>query len=405
MTSRLRVFFLTHRLPYAPNRGDRIRSYHIIRNLAPVTDLTVVSLVHDASEAAQVGRLTGIARTIVAPVPRLANYLRAGAVLATSKSLTGQLLSSPALQPALEKLTASDPPDVILAFCSSMAYAALSPPLAGYPLVIDMVDADSAKWKSLSERSAWPLSWIYRREAVVLRTFEAQAMRRAHATFAVNEREVSLLKQIAPDARIETLENGVDLDTFAPPPSSTPASGHRVIFCGVMNYRPNEEGAVWLAQKVWPLVRAAIPTAELRIVGATPSSTVRALHDPASAVTVTGYVPDVRAELWSASVATAPLHISRGVQTKVIEAVAAGLPCVITSAVSEGLPHHLAPACTIADAPDAFAASIVEWLRRPPHERRRVSRDDLADLKWESRLRPLLPALEEAARAPRKGPA
>jgi sugar transferase (PEP-CTERM/EpsH1 system associated) len=397
--SRLRVLFLTHRLPYAPNRGDRVRSYHILQNLAPQTDLTLASLVHDAEEAANVARLAGVARVILAPVPHLANRLRAVVALASSQPITGTLLSSPTLAPAMRELVEIHPPDVVLAFCSSMAYAAFSPPLDRFPLVIDMVDADSVKWDTLSRQTAWPLSWVFAREARTLAAFEASAMRRAHATFAVNQREVDLLRKLAPDARLQVLESGVDVDTFTPPATLPPSPSSRVVFCGVMNYAPNEAGAIWLARDVWPHVRRAAPAAELRIVGASPTAKVRALNDAAQAITVTGYVPDVRSELWSAAVATAPLHMSRGVQTKVLEAVASGLPCVITSEVREGLPDRIKPACSVADTAEGFASAIVDWLRRSPSERRTLPQAELAELAWNNKLRPLLPQLEEAARA------
>jgi sugar transferase (PEP-CTERM/EpsH1 system associated) len=398
---RLRVLFLTHRLPYAPDRGDRVRSYHIVQNLAPQTDLTIVSLVHDAAEAAQVDRLNGLARIIVAPVPRLINHLRAALALASSEPVTCAMLSSPALGAAVRDLVKENPPDVVLAFCSSMAHAALKPPLDRFPLVIDMVDADSAKWAALSHSVAWPLSWIYRREARTLGAFEASAMRRAHTTLAVNDREAAVLKEGAPDARVQVVENGVDLKKFTPPASALLSPSRRVIFCGVMNYAPNEAGAIWLAREVWPRVRQMAPSAELRIVGASPTAKVRALADLTQAITVTGYLADVRSELWAAAVATAPVHISRGVQTKVLEAVAAGLPCVITSPVSEGLPDHVRPACRIADTAEGFASAIADWLRQSPTERQVLSRVDLSGLAWDRRLRPLLPLLEEAARTHR----
>jgi glycosyltransferase involved in cell wall biosynthesis len=286
-------------------------------------------------------------------------------------------------------------PDVVLAYCSSMARFALEPPLAHVPLVIDMVDADSAKWSALAEQSSWPKRWVYRREALRLGELEARSMAHAYATVAVNDREVAHLRRLAPGARIEVLEVGVDAASFVP--IEAPRDCARVVFCGVMNYEPNEAGAVWLARDVWPRVRAKFQHAQLRIVGATPSRRVRALASEQPGIVVTGSLPDVRPELWTAAVAAAPLHTARGVQTKVLEAVAAGLPCVITTTVRDGLPSALAPACRVADTADAFADAIVALLSLSPSERRRQASLNMAPLSWENRLQPLLPLLHEAA--------
>lgn len=289
-----------------------------------------------------------------------------------------------------------DPPDVVLAYCSSMAQVALEPPLDRFPLIIDMVDADSAKWRMFAAHARWPFSWLYEREARTLSTFEAAAMLRARATFAVNLREVRHLKELAPEATVHVLENGIDVDALTP--RSEPAASSRVVFCGVMNYLPNETGAAWLAREVWPLVRQAVPQAQLRIVGATPTTRVQALHNEAEGITVTGAVPDVRPELWGAAVATAPLHLARGVQNKVLEAVAAGLPCVITSAVREGLPELILPACFVADTTQDFASQIIDCLRKTPVERLAITQVDLSGLAWTKRLQPLLALLAETRR-------
>jgi sugar transferase (PEP-CTERM/EpsH1 system associated) len=397
MTERqLKVLFLTHRLPYAPNRGDRTRSYHMLRVLVSKTDVTLVSLVSDSHEASKVEELRGIApKVAVAAIPRWMNLFKAVVSLPSARPLTTLLLESPAIRPAIRRLVADDPPDVVLAFCSSMAHFALEPPLDRFPLVVDMVDADSAKWGALSATRAWPMSWLYRREARTLSVLESRAMRKAIATTAVNTREVELLRHSAPDARIDVLGNGVDVDRFRPaqPPSPAP----RAVFTGVMNYEPNETGAIWLGQQVWPRVRALVPGAELRIVGASPTRRVLALHDESRGVSVVGRVPDMRPELWSAAVAVAPLHTARGVQNKVLEAVAAGLPCVVTSAVREGLPTEVLPACTTADEDQDFAEAIVAVLRQVPSERRAQAAVDLSPLTWERRLDALVPLLTDAA--------
>ena len=399
----MRILLLTHRLPYAPNRGDRLRAWHLLRHLAGEHEITLVSLVHDREEASHVGELASLAHeTITAHVPYLGNRVRAGFALATDRPLTHVLLDSPALLPVLQRIVEERPPDVVLAYCSSMARFAVDRPLDSIPLVIDMVDADSAKWADLARIARRPLRWIYRREARLLGRFEAAAMRRARVTLVVNDREREALAASAPGANVVVLPNGVDLARFAPPKGTADAlhgSSPGIVFCGVMNYPPNEAGAVWLAREVWPLVRQSEPAATLWLVGAQPTRTVKTLCATGLGIEVTGAVDDVRPYLWNAAVSAAPLHTARGVQNKVLEAIAAGLPAVVTQVVWDGLPRQAHPACRVAQTPGEFADAILTLVRMTPTERRALANSaGLPSLGWETTLAPLKALLQEAGR-------
>src|SRR5262249_9214108 len=162
--------------------------------------------------------------------------------------------------------------------------------------------------------------------------FESAVSSKAYASIVVNEREREALSRLAPHARLEVVQVGVDLIHLAPPERPLPSMD--VVFCGVMNYRPNEEGVLWFATRVWPLVKRQHSNARLRIVGSDPTKKVIGIADLDKGIEVTGAVPDVRPYLWSSAVSVAPLLTARGVQMKVLEAVGAGLPAVITSAVA-----------------------------------------------------------------------
>lgn len=395
----MRVLVLAQRLPYAPNRGDRLRVYHSLREIAAHARLDVAALVHDDEEASHAGDLDGLAENVVtARIPRLRNVARAGTRLLGGTPLTHLLLDSPSIGPALQALVGRIRPDVVLAFCSSMARFALVRPLSDIPCVVDMIDADSAKWAALARDSRIPLRWIYEREAKLLGAFEVVAMRKAFTTLVVNEKERAALGALGPGTRVQVVENGVALDAFRPP--RPPVDSALVVFCGVMNYGPNEQGAVWLAREVWPLVRAARPNATLALIGSSPSAQVQRLASPTLGIGVTGAVADVQPYLWEAAVAAAPLQVARGVQNKVLEAVAAGLPCVVTPAVAEGLPREVMAACHVSADAKEFASALCDFLARTPVERRaRASQADLASLHWSARLHPLMPILEAAARS------
>jgi sugar transferase (PEP-CTERM/EpsH1 system associated) len=390
---------LTQRLPFAPNRGDRLRAFQQILKLqAAGWAVDLLALVHDDDEARQVGgmRRPGL-RVEIARVPHLRNRVRGLVSLPGDTPLTLSLLRSPGAAPALERMLAGGRPDVVLACSSSMAALALQPPLADIPLVIDFVDVDSVKWDALSRRSSWPLSWIYRREHRTLTAFEAIAARRAFSSVVVTDREVAALRAFAPDVRAETIPNGIDLQRFGRPADAR--SDPQVVFTGVMNYEPNADGAVWLGREIWPLVRRTHPDARLEIVGSSPTAAVRDLQSDALGIDVTGSVPDVCPYLWNARVAVAPLRVARGIQNKVLEAAAAGLPCVVTPAVRDGLPASLQALCPVAESSQAFADAIARQLESPVPADVMVS--SVSALDWAATLERLPLLLVEAAAAHR----
>ncbi len=393
----MRVLFLTHRLPYAPNRGDRIRAYHLLKVLRPHAAVDLVSLVHSDEEASHVAELGDLAATVtIVRVPHRRNLVRGVAGLVGPTPLTHLLLDAPAMHQTLEAHVRAHPPDVVLAYCSGIGRVALEPPLDTVPLVVDFLDVDSEKWRTLGQRGLSPLRLVYVREARTLGRFEARLAQRAHAAVVVNEKEAAALRTLAPGARVRAVPSGVELAHFAPP--GPPADSRTVVFCGVMNYSPNEEAAVWLATQVWPQVLTRCPDARLQLVGSEPTNRVRRLASENRRVEVTGRVPDVRPFLWKAAVGAAPLLVARGIQNKVLEAVGAGLPSVVTPVVAEGLPPEVLPACRVAATADLFADSLVALLELSPEERRAVvAGADLAGLAWDRRLAPVIDLLREAA--------
>jgi sugar transferase (PEP-CTERM/EpsH1 system associated) len=395
----MKILFLTQRLPYAPNRGDRIRSYHLLRRLLPDAEVHLASFIA-ADEIPHIESLRSwLPRLHVTKPPRLANLVRALFALFGDTPLTHVLLDAPGLEQQLAELHRREQFDLVLACSSGMARFAVKGPLAVLPCVIDMVDVDSEKWKALSLRSSPPMSWIYRREARVLAYFEAEAARHARSTLVVSDREGQTLRALAPDANVIVLSHGVDIEYFRAPVNS--ARGPNVVFTGIMDYAPNVEAATWFSNEVWPLVRKRAPGAEFLIVGARPTAAVRRLSEHAG-ITVTGSVDDVRPYLWRSTVAVAPLFAARGQQNKVLEAVAAGLPIVTTPVVAEGLPACVLPACTVISIPQEFVEAVVELLESDDAERqRRVAGADLSGFGCASQLQPLMDILERAVRGDR----
>jgi len=371
----------------------------MLRELAQWASVDLVSLVHDAEEASHVEDLRGMANTVTtALVSRTSNVGRAILALPTGKPMTHSLLRAPELQSVIERRVVERRPDVVLASGSGVAPLAFLPALAEIPFVLDMVDVDSAKWAALATTHRLPLSWIYTREARVLRRFERVAALRAKATFVVTEGERETLAAIAPDARIFVVGNGVDMSSWRRPADATKNDiAPAVVFCGVMNYAPNAEGVTWFARHVWPIIRSERHDARFQIVGLSPTTAIRRLANQETGIEVTGGVPDVRPYLWSASVSVAPLLTARGVQNKVLEAVAAGLPVVTTPIVMAGLPAGIRKACWVASDPSDFARAVLALLSQPADTQECDPRKvDLEALTWKRFLEPVRALIEGA---------
>jgi sugar transferase (PEP-CTERM/EpsH1 system associated) len=289
------------------------------------------------------------------------------------------------------------PPDVVFAYCSGMARFAMQPPLDHVPMVLDFVDVDSQKWREMAATSRAPKSWIFQREAATLGAFEARAADTAVTSLVVNNREAEIARGLAPRANIQVMPNGVELDRLRP--SGPPSARARVVFCGVMSYSPNADGMTWFVEHVWPAVRAKRPDATLAVVGLDPPTAFRALCAADASITVTGRVDDVREWLWDSAVGIAPLHVARGVQNKALEAIASGLPIVLTAAVAGGLPAAAASASRVANTPAQFAAHVLDLLSFSPAQRREMAQSsDFGELSWPKTLASLWPIFQSASR-------
>ena len=205
----------------------------------------------------------------------------------------------------------------------------------GIPKIMNFCDVDSLKWESLAQKSHWPMRWIYRRESRTLLAYERKIAASFDASCVVSRNEAELFRQYIPGINVNILENGVDANYFSA--LTRKADGINIVFVGVMDYPPNAEAVAFFAKYVWSTIREIHPKARLTIVGARPAKSVLGLAR-IPGIKVTGYVPDVRPYLAAATVSIAPLATARGVQNKILEAMAAGVPVLTTPDVAKGLP-------------------------------------------------------------------
>ena len=353
------LLYLVHRMPYPPNKGDKVRSYHLLKHLAARHRVFLGTFVDDPDDLRHLPVLRDLCAEVCA-VPLNPTTARLGSLraLAQGLPLTLRYYDHAAMHGWVRQLLARQAMDATLVFSSSMAqYAqAAAQQSTAAPILLDLVDVDSAKWTEYAARHAWPLSWLYRREGVRLLAYERAAVQQSARAFLVTDKEVALFNSLAPDCqgRVEAIGNGVDAEHFAPaghPPSPYAAGELPVVFTGAMDYWPNVDAVTWFAQAMLPALRQRWPAMRFHIVGRNPTPAVRALAS--DAVSVSGTVPDVRPYLAHAAVVVAPLRLARGVQNKVLEAMAMARPVVCAAPCAEAIDaetgRHLLAAETAQD--------------------------------------------------------
>jgi sugar transferase (PEP-CTERM/EpsH1 system associated) len=384
------LIFLTHRLPFPPDKGDKIRAGRILRHLAARFRVHLGTFIDDPADAPHVSMAENLCASLCClPLdPRLAR-LRSLTALGTGGSLSARYFFDARLQDWVDATIAHHHPRHAFVFSSAMA-----PYLMGHRLgnrILDMVDVDSEKFRQYGEAGG-ALAPLYRREARTLLSLERRAAAVYDRTLLVSAAEATILTRRAPEiaGRIEVLENGIDLETFDPRIAfANPfAPGRRAaVFTGAMDYRPNVEAVRWFAAAVMPLLRASAPDLDFWIVGARPPRGVRALASQSN-IRVTGRVEDVRPYLAHADVAVAPLRIARGVQNKVLEAMAMARPIVASPAALEGLSLIRGDEAIVAATAESFAEAIGGVLAGgAPTMGARARKRAEVDYRWADTLR------------------
>jgi sugar transferase (PEP-CTERM/EpsH1 system associated) len=382
------LLFLAHRVPFPPDRGDKIRGWHVLRHLARSHRVHLCAFADDARD------LQPRAELVEATASRTILWRGKGRPRAAAEALvSGRPFSltafdSRAMRRAVADVLTREPIDALYVFSGQMAQ--YLPADTNAPVIMDFVDMDSAKFAQFASEARGPMRWLLAREAWLLQAFEAQVAARANASLFVSAAEAALFRQATSAPRVQAIGNGIDTDFYDP--AACPAvdeAGPLIVFTGQMDYRPNIDAVRWFAQAVLPQIRARHGQARFVIVGRAPVPAVRALTQQPG-VLVTGEVADVRGWLAAASVVVAPLRIARGVQNKVLEAMAMACPIVASSEAAEGIDHD--GCLRIASDADAFAGEVTALLA-DPQAARTLGTAARAQVQrryaWEAQLAPL----------------
>jgi sugar transferase (PEP-CTERM/EpsH1 system associated) len=314
------LLYLTHRVPHPPNRGDRIRTFHFLQHLAARANVWLGCLADEpvSDETRHVlNRLC--ARVAIVPVERVGRWMRAGVSLLNGATISAGAFESPALKSFVDGWASETKFDAALCSSSALAPYFQHSAFDTTRRYVDLIDVDSEKWLEYSASSRFPKRQLFGLEGRRLRALESSLADWCSGLTVVSEPEANLYRAFRADGPIEAIPNGVDVAYFTPQVDRAAERG--CVFVGALDYKPNIDGIVWFAREIWPAVRAQRPEATLNIVGREPVAAVRELSQQPG-ISVPGTVPDVRPWLNEAAVAVVPLQIARGVQNKVLEALA-----------------------------------------------------------------------------------
>lgn len=356
----MKIVALTHRTPFPPDKGDKIRAFHLLSRVAERDEVHLVAFAEPPEDVVHAARLRQrFASVTLVPLPMRLRQALAAPWVISSRPLTLAVFDTRVMRRAVDDVVKAIAPEVIFAESTSMAPYALRH--RATPLVMDFVDVDSAKWRAYSERATAPLRQVYAREARTLERFEREVAQSARVSLITARREKVLLDRIAPGCDVRVIENGVDTDYFSA--RSTRVDERSMVFFGAMDYQANIEAAVFLAREVLPKLRERYGRFKLVIAGSKPAPDVLALAE--DNVVVTGYVTDIRPWVQGCAVCAIPLRVARGVQNKVLEAMAMSMPVVCSPAAAEGVDaadrEHLRVAQYGNDGRD-FAEAIAECI-------------------------------------------
>ena len=387
-----KLLYLVHRLPFPPNKGDKISSNNMLNYFSSGWRVHLGTFIDDPED----WQYADIVRekcedSCIVNLPRSSRVTGSLYGLLTGEALSLSYYGSAKLQHWVRSTVARECPDAVLVFSGVMGRFVQGLLPAHIPVVFDAEDVDSEKWRSYARSKRWPISWLYEREAKKLLAYERQMAASTHVSIFVSTEEAELFKQLAPESadKVHFRTQGVDSVYFDPQiPFENPYQpGQKVlVFAGAMDYRPNVDAVTWFCKHVLSAVLEQEPSFLFCIVGMKPTEEVRKLG-ALPGVRVTGGVPDVRPYLSHALAACLPLQIARGIQNKALEAMAMTLPVLATQDALLGIVDYPGLLASVANDPQAMTAAALELLAMPRQTNSAGRACVLAHYNWDTNLK------------------
>ena len=357
-----RILFLAHRIPFPPNKGDKIRSWHFLEYLLDRHEIHLGFFVDDSSDLKHVDflreRCASLEFSYAAPLKQKICSLRG---FFTGTSLTENAYPSSDVRKFTAQLIENKQVDAVFLY-SAATYKFLPKDMNDIPVITDFVDVDSAKWEAYADNNDWPKNVIFRREAAMLAAFEAHVAAHSVASILVSGDEAALMNsrlvdQQQPDRNVLGITNGVNSKVFSPAKFVTSSNHKQLIFTGAMDYAPNIEAVIWFVEHVYHRLKKEHADLELVIAGKPVAPAVKKLGSY-DGIKVTGAVDDMAETIANAAIVIAPLRTARGIQNKVLEGMAMAKPVIATSAANEGINAPDRTAIWIAEDADDFVNGV-----------------------------------------------
>ena len=350
----MRILYLSHRVPFPPNKGEKIHVFNCLKALSQYHEIHLLAFNTDRADESYRQDLLKLCKTVsILTFDGRLRKIKAGIGSLCGKSAAEAFFYSAQMQSSVNEKLAKV--DLAIAEGSSMAPYVMD---ASCVVLSDFIDLDSEKWEKYAQHSCGLAKRFYQLEARRLRILERNIAEKAKHVFLVSPTEANLFKKQTGLGNILTLMMGVDRSHYQ---TQVKNSKPRLIFMGTMDYFPNIDAALFFHQKIWPLIKKKRPDVEWVLAGRNPSPELMRLEREAG-IKVTGAVDDIRPYLWEASVSVVPLRIAMGIQSKILESMAAGVPIVTTSQAHEGLSAVPGRHLFVEDKPETFAKRVLELL-------------------------------------------
>jgi polysaccharide biosynthesis protein PslH len=404
----MNILYLAHRIPYPPNKGEKIRMYNQIKYLSEFGDIYLIALVDDPADFVHHSALKKLCREVhLFPVNKILKKILTFKELFSNKPLTTGYFYKNEVQETFNNLLAKYEFKTIISFSVQMAEYMFRAQLTGkknHPnkeifkktsIIMDFCDVDSAKWHAYGKISKWPLSAIYLREAKLLSNYEHRTAEFVDISIFASIREKQYFQKQHPDLKsIIEITNGVDLDFFNPKAKcksiQSPFSTV-LVFTGAMDYYANADGAIWFIEKILPEIRKQFPDTAFYMAGSTPGKELKRLANNKD-ILLTGFVEDIRPYYNLATICIIPLRVARGIQNKILEAMAMARPVVTTKIAFEGISAKPGKDLLVSENEKGFAEAVISLIKNKEYRKKIANNGRSAaenNYNWEINLSPL----------------
>lgn len=351
----MKLLILTSRFPFPVEKGDKLRLYHQIKGLSKNHDLSLCALSDYEVSAESINEIEKYCKKVhIIQQNKIQIYASGLNSLMGKRPLQVAYFYQKSIQTKIKDIINQEQPDHIYCQLIRMAEYLFDSQI---PMTLDFMDAFSAGALRLANNSTGLKKLFWKREAKKLSNWEQRAYQKFHRHIVISKQdEQSIINDSS--QTISIVPNGVDLEHFKPKPQS---KKYDLVFVGNMGYSPNIQAAIYLVEKVYPLLVRSFPDLKILIAGARPSAAVKALGS--DNITISGWVEDIRKAYLAAKIFVAPLFIGAGLQNKILEAMALGLPCITTDLVNNAIGANPGTEILIANSPETFSQKAKNLLQ------------------------------------------